>query len=320
MAVDERLFYAESQTTKSAPLNCPHCRSVENYDLRWMVLGFAGREWQPTRILPDGTDIDPNGGRLSADVMGPDSVVRTITGQPDLIIADPPDGIVIVDYKSGRGQPKAPRDDRDAEVATGKQYLSERGHFQLDSYGLMAMRKYPAAQRAILRELHLRSGKVREAVLAREEIEHVEREIGLHLMLLDQAIQADDESDPLWKPRPGAWCARACPVNASCPIPAEQRGVGALDTDDAADAAAARYVTMDGVRNTLRDQLKTRYEQTGRPSFVGDGTAVFWKEKDDGRRSFGVWPVEDIPTPPQADDDLEVLLAESVKQAEEGRA
>ena len=37
MAVDERLFYAESQTTKSAPLNCPHCRSVENYDLRWMV-------------------------------------------------------------------------------------------------------------------------------------------------------------------------------------------------------------------------------------------------------------------------------------------
>jgi hypothetical protein len=35
--MDERAFYSESQTTKAASLNCPFCRSVESYDLRWMV-------------------------------------------------------------------------------------------------------------------------------------------------------------------------------------------------------------------------------------------------------------------------------------------
>jgi hypothetical protein len=95
--------------------------------------------------------------------------------------------------------------------------------------------------------------------------------------------------------------------------------VGALDSEEAADAAAGRYVNVDGLRNTLRDQLKARYEQTGRPSFVGDGTAVFWRDKPDGsgRRDFGVWPVEDIPAPD--DTDYEALLAESVTQAKAER-
>jgi hypothetical protein len=35
--MDERAFYSESQTTKPASLNCPWCRSVETYDLHWMV-------------------------------------------------------------------------------------------------------------------------------------------------------------------------------------------------------------------------------------------------------------------------------------------
>jgi len=35
--MDERAFYTESQTTKPMALNCPHCRSAETYELRWMV-------------------------------------------------------------------------------------------------------------------------------------------------------------------------------------------------------------------------------------------------------------------------------------------
>jgi hypothetical protein len=35
--VDERAYYTESQTTRTALLNCPFCRSAENYELRWMV-------------------------------------------------------------------------------------------------------------------------------------------------------------------------------------------------------------------------------------------------------------------------------------------
>lgn len=296
----------------------------ERDDLVWMVLGFCRYEWAPRRIMPGGTDLDPEGGRLSADIVCPDGVTRTLTGQPDLILADPPDGIVIVDYKSGKGKPKAPRAEPDAELATGKQYLSERGHFQLDSYGLLGMRKYPQAKRATLRELHMRSGKTREAVLGREELEHVERQIGLHLMLLDEAralFEAGEaETHTLLRPRPGSWCARKCPVAASCPVPAEQRGVGALDSDEAADEAAGRYVNVDGLRNTLREQLRAYHEQTGRAPLVGDGTAVFWRPKPDGKgRSFGVFPVEDIPAPPP-EQDIEALLEESLAKVQEGRA
>jgi hypothetical protein len=35
--MDERQFYRESQATKPAQLNCPFCKTVETYDLRWLV-------------------------------------------------------------------------------------------------------------------------------------------------------------------------------------------------------------------------------------------------------------------------------------------
>ncbi len=47
--MDERAFYSESQTTKPASLNCPYCKSVETYDLRWMVRKKKDR-------LPPGAD------------------------------------------------------------------------------------------------------------------------------------------------------------------------------------------------------------------------------------------------------------------------
>ena len=47
--MDEKAFYSESQTTKPASLNCPWCRSVESYDLRWMVRKKRDR-------IPQGAD------------------------------------------------------------------------------------------------------------------------------------------------------------------------------------------------------------------------------------------------------------------------
>ena len=35
--MDERDFYVESQSTKPANLNCPHCRQSESYEIRWIV-------------------------------------------------------------------------------------------------------------------------------------------------------------------------------------------------------------------------------------------------------------------------------------------
>jgi hypothetical protein len=47
--MDERAFYSESEASKPAQLNCPYCRTVESYDLRWMVRKKKDR-------LPGGAD------------------------------------------------------------------------------------------------------------------------------------------------------------------------------------------------------------------------------------------------------------------------
>lgn len=49
MAIDERQFYTESQAAKPARLNCPWCRTVNEYELRWMVRKKRDR-------LPGGAD------------------------------------------------------------------------------------------------------------------------------------------------------------------------------------------------------------------------------------------------------------------------
>jgi len=37
VALDERAFFRESQTTKSVPLHCPFCRTEDTYELKWLV-------------------------------------------------------------------------------------------------------------------------------------------------------------------------------------------------------------------------------------------------------------------------------------------
>jgi len=41
--IDERQFYTESNTTKPARLNCPYCRTMDDYELRWLVRGKRDR-------------------------------------------------------------------------------------------------------------------------------------------------------------------------------------------------------------------------------------------------------------------------------------
>jgi hypothetical protein len=35
--MDERKFFTESNTTKTARLQCPFCKTTESYPLRWLV-------------------------------------------------------------------------------------------------------------------------------------------------------------------------------------------------------------------------------------------------------------------------------------------
>lgn len=35
--MDERKFFTESNTTKTARLQCPFCKTTESYQLRWLI-------------------------------------------------------------------------------------------------------------------------------------------------------------------------------------------------------------------------------------------------------------------------------------------
>lgn len=262
-----------------------------------MVLGFCEHVWQPSRFMA----LER---RLTLDVACRDGEVRTLKGTPDLIIADPPHGLIIADWKSGRGVPKKPRavkDGDDGEVE-GKQYLSDRGHFQLDTYGLLAMRGTlddgsllaPGVKYVTLKEFHLRSGKTRLARLAREELEHVEWQIQDHLMKLDRGI-GEGPGSGLWRPRPGSHCAKQCPVGRSCPIPVEMRGEGAIDSVELADEVAGIYARSKAGYTQAADQLKAWEEAGNRPGRANEREEVRWDPPGafavrGGGRKFGLHP------------------------------
>ena len=50
--MDERAYFTESNTTKPASLNCPFCRTVETYDVRWLL------RKKKDRLPPGGDDRD----------------------------------------------------------------------------------------------------------------------------------------------------------------------------------------------------------------------------------------------------------------------
>lgn len=207
---------------------------------------------------------------LSAEVMCPDGILRTLTGTPDVLIAEPPDGVVIYDAKTGWGPPKTPRD---AEPQERRRYLTERGNYQLDAYGLLVMREWPAVQRATLREDHPRVDEQREATLRRDELEHVERLIGIDLMLAERGL-AEGPDSAVWKPVPGkqcAWCLRP----RECPRAAATRGEGAIDSPEAAVEFALDVEPLTARRDHTLEAAKAWVDAHG-PIELPDGRLLGW--------------------------------------------
>jgi hypothetical protein len=231
--------------------------------------------------------------QLSTELVCQDGVARTLTGIPDVVIGVPPDGFVIGDWKSGWTNLKTPRDHETGDPVEGAEYLTRRGKLQRAIYCLLVFRNYPAAKWVRFEEYHLRSGRVHRATMGRDELEHVERMAGAHLMKLERGI-AEGESSPVWKPRPGPQCARQCPVALSCPVPQEQRGLGAIDSDELATAEGDRWVVVRALDKQMRGQLKTWHEETGRPIPLADGRELRWGQKPSGKsRLFDAWEPED---------------------------
>jgi hypothetical protein len=248
-------------------------------DLRLMILNFCEIEWPVRRIMA----IEE---RLFADVACPDGVTRTLTGRPDILVADPPDGITAVDLKFGYRRPPQPREDTAEawDADGGKRYLSPEGLLQLSLYGLLIMRNFPAVGRVNLREQHVRWGEHRRATLTREELEHVEYEVGAHLMMFDKALAEGDES-ATWKPRPGAHCSY-CPRPLDCPIPPQERGEGAVHDEASMQVYAEAYVPTKAQKDHLEKAIKNGLAEGIPPARVGDRD-VGWSSEDKGRR-FGL--------------------------------
>lgn len=278
-----------------------------------MVCNFAEEKWNPARFMA----IEQ---RLSMEIVCPDGEIRTFTGTPDVVIADPgdPPGVVIVDDKTGMARPQSPKEPPpEGEPIRGAQYLSEHGYFQLVGYGALAMHEWPRIQRATLREKNWRwMGPPREATMTRDDLEHVLPYLGRLMMQLDRGLREGERSE-FAKPRPGTQCNTRCPVALSCPVPQEQRGLGVLGSRSAADEAARRWVVIRALDQQLRKGLKAIHDETGYCPQVGDGRVVRWKDKADGKgRDFGAFdPPANGEAQQRADEDFVAsLAAELAKQ------
>lgn len=249
----------------------------EKVHLRQFVIRFCDWEWATDRIMA----LEE---QLRAEIVCPDGVTRVLTGTPDVLIANPRENAVeIIDAKSGWQAPKAPRAPEDSLTDTQrKRYLTERGMGQLDAYGLLVLVRYPAPDKALLRELHPRAGEERTAVLHRDELEHVERQIGTDLMLMDRAISEGPES-PIWRAVGGTrqcdWCVR----KDLCPRPAfEREGITDLPM---AQEVAQDVVAVSARREAMLKMLKGHVDSAG-PVPLPGGKVYGWLESvKDGKVS-----------------------------------
>lgn len=287
MPTEEAMVVAR-EVYAASPIVLP---SEEHDDMLWMVRSFCAFRWQPQRIM---AVEEP----LRQEIVCEDGVARVLKGQPDLILADPPRGIVILDWKSGRSKPRGPQQPlEDGATVEGIRYLSNDGKFQRQVYGLLGLLSTPAAEYATLRELPLRfpGEGPREARLHRAELEHVQPRVAALMQKLARGIEEGEESD-VWRPKPGRQCAK-CEVGRSCPVPPEQRGDGALSPGPDADAAAAEWALIAAKDDQLRVQLRTLHEETGYAPKVNEREEARWdppRAVRGEKRKFGLHPRLDV--------------------------
>lgn len=260
---------------------CPHLSTAQMSDLRIICIQLSRYEWTANRLI----SVED---RLFADVPCPDGKTRTITGTPDVLMAAPNHTAECIDYKSGFAAPPAPRNQNDPEAwkkDSGRPYLSERGVFQLDCLGFLILKRYPSVQRVMLREFHVRIDEQREAILNREDMEHVERRLGVLAQRLDMMLAGELEPEA----RPGYHCRRRCPRPLDCPIPPDLRGEGSIVSDEMAKEYAERWAVLEGQRDRVRGALQAWLDSddSGGPIILPE-SYLGWKPTKSGGRSFGL--------------------------------
>lgn len=229
-------------------------------------------------------------------IEGEGTVTRTITGQPDALLADPPSGAICLDWKTTpkappkwNGNGRHPSEDHHGDDA----HVSYEGYFQQRMYALLVMANFPSVKHVTLREFYVRERageKVREATVTREALEHVERELADLVELADRGLLGGSRS-AIWQPSPGKHCGY-CRRPATCPIERDARiREGGIASSTEARAVAAEFVLADEVRDDHREALKAWHDATGEPIPVraAKGRYVLrWGQDSAGRRRFGL--------------------------------
>lgn len=298
-------------------------------ELRMSVRKFAAdNEFSTHRIV----DVEK---RLEATVRYPNPmggvIERRITGQLDVLLFDPPDGAIVIDWKTGFGLPPEQRDEPrgfDDEELKG---LSFEGYFWQRWYGYLVMKNFGNINRMVLREFWPYATQVRRATLYRHQLPDVEAELATVVHAFDSAIAQGspaallntDENGTVdidalgwWKPSPG-WACSLCTHPAACPIPEDVRvAAGAAPSSpESAERWAARLQIAERIRQAARDGLKGYVELGGAPVPVkwSKGRRVIgWYRTPRGRR-FGLY------TPADSDragaTDVDAQLVEAMRES-----
>lgn len=304
-------------------------------------LRMAARKFAKDNAFSVGRIIDIER-RLAAPLtyVGPGGqlITRTLTGQLDALLYEPPDGAIVIDWKDTWALPPVPKE-RDPEEFVGEddelRGISYHGYFQQRFYGWLVMKTYSNVNRVTLREFYARKTKARKATITRDRLPEVEEELGLLAGAFDVAMMSGEPPFPYgwwptpdggreldierlghWKPQPGRHCgfcarARDCPIEEDTRI--EQGAPPA--TEERARAIAAELQVVNRVRDVLIDSAKAWVGESGAPIPIkgGKGRRVLgWFETKRGRR-FGLY------TPDESDRgghaDLDRQLAEAMREA-----
>lgn len=214
-------------------------------------------------------------------------VERILTGQPDVLIAEPPNGAIVLDWKFSYGVP--PAGDPNDEHIDDPQHVSYQGYFQQRFYALLVMRTYPSIDYVRLREFYPIKSAARYGTVLRSDLEHVERELADIAEILDRVVATGHEGEG-WKPQPGRHCSY-CAKPQSCTIDREKRiAEEGITSWEEAQEVADRCVVSTETRKRDLKALKAWADAHGPiPVKSAKGRYEFrWKQSASGSQTFGM--------------------------------
>lgn len=244
--------------------------------------------------------------RFFADLTLPTGETVKITGQLDLLLADPPDGLWVVDYKSGWKRPVEPRNQEKAEREGSG--LTSLGWAQWLIYSYLMFENFPSIHRVIFGEHHLLRGEKRYARMERWEMERLRDVLAAQVALLHQAVQEGPDS-ARWIATAGPHCA-LCSNPRACPILDDDQLD--IETPQGRQRIAQEWVVSTETRKRRRDILDGLVDVYGPIEVLhSDGRRVVgWDIDPNGKRNFGMFEPKEIPESP-----YDEVLAEAVREA-----